>query len=1282
VFRRIIAKLKDALFTSDCVQLERQGAEFIVTAYHGERAVPLARFASKSPVIAHLLTTLPAHADGLLVPPKLLPDVRQMLENMAANVLFQVEIAEDVADLSLCAAPTDFRVAFDWDKDSGRLVPRFSHGAEYLGRGWFLAGKQYWHIQGVTSNDDSWLRRVHVDGKDILLLLTRTIPEWRIRRLPFICDLKYYSLPSITVTIRQVAESRVIFDVEWRVNPESLVEVPSLPGYVRSGWTLMPGITPKQAAPLPASNGLASLEGQQIAVFFNDTLPKIKPCIRGSVEEFIKQHKVIGSSGDLFLTMRREPVDGIGRPAAVAIFSCGGYQYYAEKLSQRIQEGAQFVRVRRGWLSVASLKAAKIGPGGNTVDGLSLSPVSLTPEEVLRRGSPRLNGPWSRLEVPKELALAAGEPQTCARQHLEFLLAWRIPGGIMGEVSSYAGAFHGAIEALLKRAPQAKVLVIGEKAALNTFLAGAEALPHVRYEGGKSDPPVAADLKGLVVATPAAVTSLDALRQVNWTLLCIFEADDLIKSGSSRFYDQLTQYRRGLVIGSFISHDFVTRNAKRQAISRVWRLETESEADLVWTYGLRSPVRPADFLPPAFTIGQQRPSVTTVQPAEIPLADLPRIESMPIPPRGAAPSPEEAISFPDRDEFQIEPTVGLHKAEPTKAGAPEEEKPYQFTFELEPEPARAGTPAGSSLRKKEPRFTLPVGHVMVSVSGIGVHDNYSAQQFIKDAVKYVARREKSAVFVPFMCYWPTYDSMTPAQRKWYFYWRGQVRDGQYPGTDLSYIFVHVYELINNVGVRDGVDGYTQLFKLWTAYRDKYSKLDRYLTDWIADYLVVNKAAIDLATFYSQAMERKAFAGDPDILLSRYAKGSLNSFPMDLIDRLSDYRPRKSKFYNDGNSDLIEKFLPLSVGRVDACLRQKKGKGILQSYHPDTATRTRRFVFQSALYAGKAREIELPPVVPYSQYPPLREFMTSVVKHTENDLRAFKSCKSKLRGYSLDDDVKAAIDAFLAEAQGQIIEKKAAPRVVIDFARVSELKVESDEVRAMLLAGQQMEAEPLSVAPTSVQASGTSAVPSVERPADTPAGMLPDLDPVNRILSQLSSEERRLLDILRRCKWEAGDMALAASMPGTFVEAIVDRINNLALHQLPDMLILSEDGTKIVTEDYRDELEFLLSRQATAAPQTGAAKLAPDLPDDWAEFVGKLADYQLHVLRAILRQQDPAGEIRRLATERATMPETLIDQINELAVSTLGDVIIAPGSSPPVIEEEDVQMVEKVTQLSQ
>ena len=63
-----------------------------------------------------------------------------------------------------------------------------------------------------------------------------------------------------------------------------------------------------------------------------------------------------------------------------------------------------------------------------------------------------------------------------------------------------------------------------------------------------------------------------------------------------------------------------------------------------------------------------------------------------------------------------------------------------------------------------------------------------------------ARTEAKALPVEFMQYWPTYDVMSPAQQQWYFYWRSEVRQGRLLATDLSYIFVHVYELINLIGV--------------------------------------------------------------------------------------------------------------------------------------------------------------------------------------------------------------------------------------------------------------------------------------------------------------------------------------------------------------------------------------------------------------------------------------------------------------------------------------------------
>lgn len=84
--------------------------------------------------------------------------------------------------------------------------------------------------------------------------------------------------------------------------------------------------------------------------------------------------------------------------------------------------------------------------------------------------------------------------------------------------------------------------------------------------------------------------------------------------------------------------------------------------------------------------------------------------------------------------------------------------------------------------------------------------------------KYADTVRHKAEFVPFMQYWPTYDSMDHRQRAWYFYWRTQVRNGEYPDTDLSYIFVHIYELLSGCGWKQASDGYNQLMSLWMSYR--------------------------------------------------------------------------------------------------------------------------------------------------------------------------------------------------------------------------------------------------------------------------------------------------------------------------------------------------------------------------------------------------------------------------------------------------------------------------------
>ena len=108
--------------------------------------------------------------------------------------------------------------------------------------------------------------------------------------------------------------------------------------------------------------------------------------------------------------------------------------------------------------------------------------------------------------------------------------------------------------------------------------------------------------------------------------------------------------------------------------------------------------------------------------------------------------------------------------------------------------------ATSSIAKEtfsQPRFTVSITPPVQENSNIEdafdfdievSHSyTYSQDKFLRDMKKYVDRDGTKTSFVPFMQYWPTYDSMTPSQQRWYFYWRTQVRNGNYLKTDLSYI---------------------------------------------------------------------------------------------------------------------------------------------------------------------------------------------------------------------------------------------------------------------------------------------------------------------------------------------------------------------------------------------------------------------------------------------------------------------------------------------------------------
>ncbi|MCX7592464.1 MAG: hypothetical protein N2235_01645 [Fischerella sp.] len=77
----------------------------------------------------------------------------------------------------------------------------------------------------------------------------------------------------------------------------------------------------------------------------------------------------------------------------------------------------------------------------------------------------------------------------------------------------------------------------------------------------------------------------------------------------------------------------------------------------------------------------------------------------------------------------------------------------------------------------------------------------------------------------------------------------------------------------------------------------------------------------------------------------------------------------------------------------------------------------------------------------------------------------------------------------------------------------------------------------------------------------------------------------------------------------------------------------------------------------------------NLLPEWTEFLEQIPNHEMQVLKAILEQENPNPTIKKLAEANITMPNLLIDSINERANDTLGELIIDPSSAIPEIYPE-------------
>ncbi|MHB1151995.1 MAG: TerB N-terminal domain-containing protein [Eubacteriales bacterium] len=306
------------------------------------------------------------------------------------------------------------------------------------------------------------------------------------------------------------------------------------------------------------------------------------------------------------------------------------------------------------------------------------------------------------------------------------------------------------------------------------------------------------------------------------------------------------------------------------------------------------------------------------------------------------------------------------------------------------------------------------------------------ERFRADAIKYYSLIGSECPFTAFFSYMPQYMQLNSEQRAYYLWWRDNVRNRIWLQTDYSYVFLYIYEIINLPDLISPVKGLELLCDIWLAYRTQFPKLDRYLTEWVCDFCLVNLMEppyMRLAPIMGAVLDCASFK-------EFYLKTNGNSikpYAVALLNFATNYNWRSGKFYNAETAELFDKHIEgaffSAVSKLSATdSRFTAGDKIIMP------ARLTRDAFAGSLCAYNIkRRID----VEYSsctRSPELRMLVTDLIKCAENQVRIILGIKNRFSTSSLTEEMKNSIIEYFEPYK---MKKKAREDEVPEYMKLYE-----------------------------------------------------------------------------------------------------------------------------------------------------------------------------------------------------------------------------------------------------
>lgn len=164
--------------------------------------------------------------------------------------------------------------------------------------------------------------------------------------------------------------------------------------------------------------------------------------------------------------------------------------------------------------------------------------------------------------------------------------------------------------------------------------------------------------------------------------------------------------------------------------------------------------------------------------------------------------------------------------------------------------------------------------------------------------------------VPYSSYFPNYQMMGYDQLRTFFTWRTRVRQGQVEHISLSYAYLYIYELLNNIGVDSPEEGLGQLLFFWDAFRVYDPSVDKYVLRWLKDYHI----------YYNLPQAFPAFVEENG--LEAYYPGLWeDEDPFESYCAISRYDIRKSAFYTAEREDMVRRCVSFTLDRLREALEE-------------------------------------------------------------------------------------------------------------------------------------------------------------------------------------------------------------------------------------------------------------------------------------------------------------------------------------------------------------------------